>query len=74
MIKITYEEENVALVMGITSLRYGGCSHDLSSPCLGHEICVYQDSNTCYECLQILRQPTNSVQTTSSSSYSVQNP
>ena len=47
MDKITYEEEKVAFVLGITSLKYGGCSNDLSSPCLCHEICVYQDSNPC---------------------------
>ena len=40
-------------------LQYGGCSSDLSSPCLRHKICVYQDSDTCYESPQILRQPTN---------------
>ena len=41
------------------SLQYCGCSNDLSSPCLCHEICVYQDSNTCDKCPQVLRQPTN---------------
>ena len=56
MNKITYEEEKVALVLGITSIfMVRGCSNDLSSPCLCHEICVYQDSNTCYESPQILR-------------------
>ena len=56
MNEITYEEEKIALVLGITSiLQYGGCSNDLSSPCLCHEICVYQDSNTSYERPQILR-------------------
>ena len=56
MDKITYEEEKVALVLGITSIfTYGGCSNDLSSPCLCHEICVDQNSNTCYKCPQILR-------------------
>ena len=60
MDKITYEEEKVALVLGITSiLQYGGCSNDLPSPCLCHEICIYQNTNTCYEIPQILRQPTN---------------
>ena len=37
--KINYEEEKVALVLGITS--------DLSSPCLCNEIRVYQYSNIC---------------------------
>ena len=41
------------------SLQYGGCSNDLSSPCICHEICVYQNSNTCDKCPQVLRQPTN---------------
>ena len=27
--KVTYKEEKVALVLGITSLQYGGCSNDL---------------------------------------------
>ena len=44
--KITYEEEKVALVLGITSI-------------FSHEIHVYQDSSTHYESPQILRQPTN---------------
>ena len=58
--KITYEEEKVALILELQlSLQYGGCSNDLSSPCLCHEICVYQNTNTCYESPQILRQPTN---------------
>ena len=48
MDKITYEEEKVALVLGKQlSLQYGGCSNDLSSPCICHEICVYQYSSTC---------------------------
>ena len=41
------------------SLQYGGCSNDLSSPCICHEICVYQNSNTCDKCPQVLRKPTN---------------
>ena len=58
--KITYEEEKVALILELQlSLQYGGCSNDLSSPCLRHEICVYEDSNTCDKCPQVLRQPTN---------------
>ena len=59
MDKITCEEEKVALVYWVLSLQYGGCSNDLSSSCLCHKICVYQDSNTCYESPQILRQSTN---------------
>ena len=56
MNKITYEEERVALVLGIKStLQYGGCSNELPSPCLYHEICVDQNSNTCDKCPQILR-------------------
>ena len=40
-IKITYEEEKVALILELQlSLQYGGCSNDLFSPCLCHEICV----------------------------------
>ena len=46
--KITYEELQL-------SLQYGGCSNDLSSPCLCHEICVDQNSNTCDKCPQVLR-------------------
>ena len=58
--KITYEEEKVALYWELQLyLQYGGCSSDLRSICLCHEICVYQDSNTCDKCPQILRQPTN---------------
>ena len=38
MNKITYEEEKVALVLGITSIFTVWTSNDLSSPC--HEICV----------------------------------
>ena len=35
MNKITYEEEKVALILGITAVfKYGGCSNDLSSTCL----------------------------------------
>ena len=54
---ITYEEEKVALVLGTTAdyLQYGGCSSDLSSPCLRHKVCVYQDSDTCDKCPQVLR-------------------
>ena len=56
MNRITYEEEKVALVLGITSiLQYGRCSNDLFPSRFRHEICVYQDSNTCYERPQILR-------------------
>ena len=56
MNKITHGEEKVALVLGIKhlSLQCSGCSNDLSS-CLCHEICIYQDSNACYERPQILR-------------------
>ena len=60
MNKITYEEEKVALIWELQlSLQYCGCSNDLSSPCLCHEICVDQNSNTCDKCPQVLRQPTN---------------
>ena len=54
--KITYEEEKVALILGTTA---GGCSNDLPTPCLCHEICVDQNSNACHESPQVLRQPTN---------------
>ena len=58
--KITYEEERLLWYWELhLSSHYCGCSNDLSSPCLCHEICVYQDSNTCYKSPQILRQPTN---------------
>ena len=54
MNKITYEEEKVALVLGITSIFtvwwMFKCSNDLPSPCLCHKICEYQNSDTCYEC------------------------
>ena len=55
--KVTYEKEKVALILGTTAvyLQYGGCSNDLPSICLCHEICVYQNSNTCDKCPQILR-------------------
>ena len=52
--KITYEEEKVALILGTTAVfTCGGCSNDLSSPCLCHEIYIYQNSNACDECPQI---------------------
>ena len=58
--KITYEEEKVALILGITSVfTVWWMFKSLPSPCLCHEICAYQDSNTCYKSPQILRQPTN---------------
>ena len=48
MNKITYEEEKIALVLGITSIFMVWWMFKLlRSPC--HEICVYQDSNTCYK-------------------------
>ena len=60
MNKITYDEEKVALILGLQPyLQYGGCSNDLPSICLCHIICVYQNSNTCDKCPQVLRQPTN---------------
>ena len=44
----TYEEEKVALVMGITSIfTVWWMFKWLPSPCICHEICVYQYSNTC---------------------------
>ena len=56
MNEITYEEEKVALVLGITSVfTVWWMFNDLPSPCLCHKICVYQDSDTCYESPQILR-------------------
>ena len=58
--KITYEEEKVALILGTTAVfTVWWMFNGLSSPCLCHEICVYQDSNTCDNCPQVLRQPTN---------------
>ena len=56
MNKITYEEEKVALILGMTSIfQSGDYSNNLFSSRFGHEICVYQDSYTCYESPQILR-------------------
>ena len=49
--KITYEEEKVAFVLGITYIfTVEWMFKLLPSPCICHEICVYQDSDTCYEC------------------------
>ena len=46
--KITYEEEKVALVLGITSIFTAWWMFkQLPSPCICHEICAYQYSNTC---------------------------
>ena len=60
MNKITYEEEKVALVLGTTAVfTVLWMFKLLTSSCLCHEICVYQNSNTCDKCPQILRQPTN---------------
>ena len=58
--KITYEEEKVALILGTTAVfTVWWMSNDLPSICLFHEICIYQNSNTCDKCPQVLRQPTN---------------
>ena len=47
--EITYEEEKVALVLGTTAVFTVWLMFKwLPSPCLCHEICVYQDSNACY--------------------------
>ena len=52
----THDEEKAALILGITStLHYGGYSSDSFSSRFHHKICVYQNSNTCYKCPQILR-------------------
>ena len=52
----THEEEKTALILGMRlSLRYGGCSNDLFPSGFCHKIRVYQNSNTCYKCPQILR-------------------
>ena len=54
--EITYEEKKQLWCWELLLyLQYGGCSSDLSSPCLRHKICVYQDSDTCYESPQVLR-------------------
>ena len=50
MNEITNEEEKAAVI----SLQYNECSNDLFPP-RSHNIRVYQNSNTCYKCLQILR-------------------
>ena len=48
--KITYEEEKVALVLGMTTIfTVWWMFKWLPFPCLCHEICVYQNTNTCYE-------------------------
>ena len=58
--KITYEEEKVALILGTTAVfTVWWMFKLLPSFCLRHEICVYQNTNTCDKCPQILRQPTN---------------
>ena len=44
----TYEEEKIALVLRITSIfTVWWIFKLLPSPCICHEICVYQYSNTC---------------------------
>ena len=54
--KITYEEEKVALILGTTAVfTVLWMFKSLPSPCLCHEICVYQSSNTGYECPRIIR-------------------
>ena len=54
--EITIKQEKTALILGINlSLQYGGYSNDLSPSRSRHKICVYQNSNTCYKCPQILR-------------------
>ena len=56
--KITYEEEKVALILRTTAVfTVWWMLKQLPSIC--HEICVYQYSNTCDKCAQILRHPTN---------------
>ena len=58
--KVTHEEEKVALILGTTAVfTVWWMFNDLSPPCLCHEICVDQNSNTCDKCPQVLRQPTN---------------
>ena len=58
--KITYEEEKVALILRTTAVfTIWWMFKLLPSPCLCHEICVYQNSNTCDKCPQVLKQPTN---------------
>ena len=58
--KITYEEEKVALILGTTAVfMVWWTFKSLPSPCICHEICADQNSNTCDKCPQVLRQPTN---------------
>ena len=61
--KITYEEEKVALILGTTAVfTVWWMFKQLPSPCICHEICVYQNNNTCDKCPQVLRyQPTTSL-------------
>ena len=54
--EITYEEEKVALILGTTAVfTVWWMFKSLPSICLCHEICVYQDTNTCDKCPQVLR-------------------
>ena len=54
--EITYEEEKVALILGTTAVfTVWWMFKSLPSICLRHKICVYQDSNTCDKCPQVLR-------------------
>ena len=54
--KITYEKEKVALILGTTAVfTVWWMFKGLPSPCLCHEICVDQNSNTCDKCPQVLR-------------------
>ena len=49
--KITYEEENAALMLGTTAVfTVWWMFKWLPSPCLCHKICVDQNSNTCDKC------------------------
>ena len=56
MNKITYEEEKTALILLIAfTFTVWWIFKDLSPSRFRHKICVYQNSNTCYKCPQILR-------------------
>ena len=52
----TYEEEKTALILGMTSIfTIWWLFNDLFPSRFCHKVCVYQTSNTCYKCRQILR-------------------
>ena len=52
----THEEEKTALILGMTSIfMVWWLSNDLFPSRFCHKMHLYQNPNTCYKCLQILR-------------------